>query len=254
MESFELIAFDVDGTLTSSKMPLDSEMARLLCDLSLQKKIAATSGASFGQFEKQFLPYLSCGSESLRNLYLLPTNGASLYQYGDDGHSWRAMYDHTLSESEKKEIFEGFEKAFKNTHFKKTEIIYGVLLEDRGSQITFSGLGSTAPLSLKEEWDLERTKRTPIANELRIVLPGYSISIGGTTSIDVTKKGIDKAYGLKSLMKYLNLSKEKVLYVGDALFPGGNDAVVIPVGVTCQPVKNLEETKRLIRSLLLKMA
>jgi len=81
-------------------------------------------------------------------------------------------------------------------------------------------------------------------------LPGFSMRIGGTTSIEVTKAGIDKAYGLKKLMERAGVSKEKILYVGDKLFKGGNDAPVLTLGIECRTVTNPEETKKIIMKLL----
>src|SRR3546814_18248596 len=56
-----------------------------------------------------------------------------------------------------------------------------------------------APLDAKERWDPDFAKRQVIQADLRRRLPGLSITLGGTTSIDVTRKGVDKAYGLRRL-------------------------------------------------------
>jgi len=256
MESAELIAFDLDQTLTESKSPLDGEMSSLLCSLLKIKKIAVTSGASFSQFENQFLGNLSCPPENFKNLYLLPTNGASLYEYDPSfigaGGNWRQIYHEELAENEKKDIFDAFEKSLAEGGYRKPDKIYGALIEDRDSQVTFSGLGSEAPLSLKREWDPDFKKREKIAVILRGRLPSFAVSVGGATSIDVTKKGIDKAYGLKKLTERLNLEPERVLFVGDALFPGGNDSSVVSLGVKTVSVSDpgIGDTKGFIRNLL----
>ena len=127
---------------------------------------------------------------------------------------------------------------------------YGPLLEDRQSQITFSALGQMAPIELKASWDSSQQKRQAIVQGLKRLLPEFSIKIGGSTSIDVTKQGIDKAFGLKYLTNYLKLSLGQVLYVGDALFSGGNDEPLLKLGVACQSVASITATKNLIRQLL----
>jgi len=247
MKSVEMIAFDLDQTLTESKAPLDGEMSRLLCGLLKIKKVAVISGASFKQFENQFLKHFSCAPENLENLFLLPTNGAILYEHKG---GWRSVYQHELSQAEKKKIFEAFEKTFAETEFKLAKKIYGELIEDRGTQVTFSGLGSEAPLALKEAWDSDHTKRKVLADTLRINLPDFSVSIGGATSIDITRKGVDKASGVGGLMRRLGLLNKQVLYVGDALFPGGNDASLLSLGIFCASVSGVNDTKKLIRDII----
>ncbi|MCH8889020.1 HAD hydrolase family protein, partial [Patescibacteria group bacterium] len=74
--------------------------------------------------------------------------------------------------------------------------------------------------------------------------------IGGTTSIDVTKKGIDKAYGIQKIEKSLNIRRDNMLFIGDAVFPGGNDYSVKEAGVKTIQVSGPEETKEIIRELL----
>lgn len=250
MKSAEVIVFDLDQTLTESKAPLDLEMSALLGELLKVKKVAVISGASYEQFEKQFLKHLSPTPEILKNLYLLPTNGASLYEYRS---GWEIVYHHELSEKDKKKIFETFEEVFAEIGFEKPKIIYGRLIEDRGAQITFSGLGSEAPLSIKEKWDKDFSKRKILAESLQRKLPEFSIGIGGATSIDVTLKGINKAYGLKELMRYLGYGEGQVFYIGDAFFPGGNDSSVISLDIPYQSVEGkVENTKKIIRRIISK--
>ncbi|OHA01155.1 MAG: hypothetical protein A3C11_03330 [Candidatus Sungbacteria bacterium RIFCSPHIGHO2_02_FULL_49_12] len=249
VRSPDIICFDIDDTLAESKSPLDFEMASLICQLLESKKVAVISGGAFGQFQKQILNHLTCGKEYLKNLYLLPTNGAILYEYHN---GWREVYCHEFTPAEKQAVFDAFEKALPEAGFQKPDPLYGVLLEDRRTQITFSALGSEAPLFLKKTWDPDHTKRERIVALLRQYLPDFSVSIGGTTSIDVTRKGIDKAYGLGQLMGLLGESPQQMVYVGDALFPGGNDASVVSLGVHSVSVADpgITDTKQLILQLL----
>ena len=248
MESAKIVAFDLDQTLAESKMPLDAEMGALLCALLAVKKVAVISGASFAQFQKQFLGNLSCSEGALANLYLLPTNGASLYTYAN---GWTCTYENNLTPEEKQKIFDAFEKVFTAAGFIRPEKLYGTLIEDRGTQLTFSGLGSEAPLALKEGWDPRHEKRDILTAALRKELPGFTVSIGGATSIDVTREGIDKAFGLTELLHTLGYTTKEAFYVGDALFPGGNDASVIPLGIPYKYVEGgVEDTKKFLRDFL----
>jgi HAD superfamily hydrolase (TIGR01484 family) len=243
----KLIIFDLDDTLSLSKTPISHPMTNLLSSLLQQKKVAITSGASFAQFEKQLLTHLSCTDEQLANLYLLPTDGGSFYIYKE---GWKEIYKEILSETEKQKIITAFEQAFAETGIEKSNNPAGNLFDDRGSQITFSALGIDAALEQKRLWDPEHTKRKQIIAVLTKLLPNYAISVAGTTSIDVTKAGIDKAYGIKQLLTYTNVPLKEAVYVGDALFEGGNDAVVIPLGIAIVTVNGPKETATYIESIL----
>lgn len=252
--AFELIAFDIDGTLTVSKSPLednpliDTDMSDLLDKLLGKYKVAIISGASMKQFESQILAHLTKDVRKLKNLYLLPTNGTTLCTYKEE--AWQCPPVNALTDKEKQEIYEAFNKMFEEVGFKIPEHIYGEIVEDRGSQITFSAFGQKAPIEIKEAWDKDHQKREQMVSALKKYLPDFTSHIGGTTSIDVTRKGVDKAYGLRELLKYLNLPRENLLYVGDELYPDGNDAPALEVAGECQTVKGPEETKKVILELL----
>jgi hydroxymethylpyrimidine pyrophosphatase-like HAD family hydrolase len=76
------------------------------------------------------------------------------------------------------------------------------------------------------------------------------VKIGGTTTIDVTKHGINKAYGVRQLAAHLSLPLESMLYVGDELRPGGNDDVVKLSGIPTRAVTGPDETLAVIEELL----
>jgi len=148
---------------------------------------------------------------------------------------------------EKQNIISSLEKAVGVAGF-KVEKVWGEVIEDRGSQITFSALGQQAPLEEKDKWDSDFAKRKKIKAILDTFIPEFSVRIGGATSIDVTKPGIDKAYGIRKLRDLLSISLKEMIYVGDALFVGGNDYPAEEAGVVCISVRGPNETKMRYRS------
>jgi len=74
--------------------------------------------------------------------------------------------------------------------------------------------------------------------------------MGGATSIDITKPGIDKAYGVRKLRDILGISLREMIVVGDAMFPGGNDYPAEQAGVIAIPVRGPEDTKRVIQAIV----
>jgi len=241
----KLIVFDLDGTLAESKSPIDTEMATLLHDLLGIMKVAVISGGDWPQFDKQVLSKIP-HDERLPNLSILPTCGTKFYKFSED---WKKIYSEDFSKDENEKIVDSLKKALEEVNF-KIEKVWGEAIEDRGSQITFSALGQQAPLEEKIKWDPDFTKRKKIKAILDTSIPGFSVRMGGATSIDITKPGIDKAYGIRKLHDTLGIAINDMIFVGDALFPGGNDYPAEQVGVVSIRVKNSHESKRVIEAII----
>jgi phosphomannomutase len=240
-----LIVFDLDGTLAPSKAALDGEMAQLVGRLLVVIKVAIISGGDFPQFDAQVLGHLPSGS-NLSNLSLLPTSGTKFFQYRD---GWQKLYSDDLSENDKQKIEKSLEDAVAQSGF-QPEQSWGERIEDRGTQITYSALGQEAPLAEKAKWDPDFAKRKQIKAILDKLLPEFSVRLGGTTSIDVTRPGIDKGYGIRKLRDVLGVPIAQMLFVGDAIFPGGNDYPALQAGAESIEVRGPDETKVVIETII----
>lgn len=236
-----LFAFDLDGTLAESKQPLDDAMAAALARLLNLAEVAVISGGDWPQFERQIADRLRAETRR-EGLWLMPTTGTKLYRY--DGR-WRAVYAELFDDAEKGHIRAAFDQALAAARLPE-ERIWGDRLEDRGSQFTFSGLGQAAPLEAKAAWDPDRAKRTVLQSELQRLLPELSIRLGGTTSIDVTRPGTDKAYALRRLVQESGIPLSEMLFFGDALYLGGNDRPALDAGVEAIQVRDSQETRTAI--------
>lgn len=240
-----VVVFDLDGTLAESKVNIDSEMESLLSRLLVGHKMAIIGGASFEQMKSQ----LPEGISKNGNLLLLPLGGGSFYRYQND--SWQEVYKHELSLLQRKAIGEAFARTLLELGYVQPEKTYGIIIEDRGSQMTWSGLGQQASLAEKEKWNQEENGlRLLIVSKLKEYLPDMEAKVAGLTSVDVTLKGIDKKFGIEQAIKYLNVSKTDVLFFGDAFEPEGNDYPALEAGVVCFKVDSIEETKKAIEYLL----
>lgn len=241
----KLIVFDLDGTLAESKSSLDAEMSSLLYDLLGIVRVAVISGGDWPQFETQLLSNLP-RDERLLNLSLLPTCGTKFFRYAG---VWQKLYSEDFTADEKQKIVGSLNEALGAADY-QVDKVWGEVIEDRGSQITFSALGQQAPLAEKNKWDPGFAKRTKIKGILDTLIPEFSVKMGGATSIDVTKPGIDKAYGIGKLRDILAISLQEMIYVGDALFPGGNDYPVEEAGVVSIPVGGLDDTKLVTKAII----
>jgi HAD superfamily hydrolase (TIGR01484 family) len=241
----KLIVFDLDGTLAQSKSSLDNEMAGLLGALLNVAKVAVISGGNWPQFEKQLLANLP-HDERLRSLSLLPTCGTKFYRY--EG-AWQLLYEENFGAEEKTKIIHALQRVIDSSGL-KPERVWGEVIEDRGSQITFSALGQGAPLAAKRQWDPDFAKRQAMKTRLEALIPEFTVRLGGTTSVDVTKAGIDKAYGIQKLRDVLEIAILEMVFIGDAVFPGGNDYPAKQAGVESIQVRDPEETKRVIEAII----
>lgn len=244
-----LVAFDLDGTLAESKQPLSSDMGALLGRLLERMPVAVMSGAGFPQYEKQFFPGLPAQTR-LERLYLFPDSAAQCFTYRTG--TWQPAYDQSFSKEERERILTTLKSALAEVGLaEEPHPVWGSRIEDRGAEIAFSPLGQEAPLAEKEQWhaahnDLRRALRDTLATDL----PECAVATGGLTTIDITRKGVDKAYGILELERIAAVPISEMLYVGDALEEGGNDRAVMRSGVCTRAVADPAETALLIKEIL----
>lgn len=240
-----LIVFDLDGTLAESKSVIDPEMAGLIHSLLGVLNVAVISGGDWPQFQQQLLANLPSQAR-LTNLSILPTTGTKFFTYVSD---WKKLYSEDLTDDEKEKIAGALNQAIQSSDLLNAKT-WGQQIEDRGTQITLSALGQQAPLEAKNQWDPDFAKRKAMKTRLESLIPEFNVRLGGTTSVDVTKHGIDKAYGIHKLRDILGIAIEEMIFVGDALFPGGNDYPAKEAGVVSIQVRDPDETKRVIEAIL----
>jgi len=253
----KLVMFDLDGTLTVSKQPLTSEMAGLLTKLLAETRVAIVSGGALPQYLTQVVARLPTDA-NLANLYILPTSGSALYEYKNSDPStklsagWSKVYEERIPEADAKKIETAAREGAEATGLIDFSTpSWGERIEYRGSQVTLSALGQEAPPEEKAKWDPDKSKRLKIREEIAKRLPpGYSAAMGGATSIDITKTGIDKGYGIHQLCERLHIAESDALYVGDQLVAGGNDEAVFRTATATHAVASLEDTEAFIRDLL----
>lgn len=244
-----LIAFDLDGTLSESKQPLDNNMAAALAGLLNVAEVAVISGGDWPQFEKQVVGRLPEQANHSR-LWIMPTTGAKLYRYREAG--WQQVYANRFDRNARNEIIAQIDKAVAEVGL-DVERRWGRQIEDRETQLTFSALGQEAPLTAKKAWDPDLAKRKKMQTLLRQALPNLSVNIGGSTSIDITEKGVDKGYALARLAQESEVPLSEMLFVGDAVYPGGNDYPAKLAGVDTIAVRDVDETRAIISAITLWM-
>ena len=252
----KLIAFDLDGTLAPSKSTLPPRMADLLNQLLEKFQVCVISGGKYELFQRQVLSQLTDSPELLKKLHLMPTSGTRYLNYNTKKNDWDLQYAEDFTQAEKDEIIKALAEGMEESGY-KVEKTYGETIEDRDSQITLSIMGQeiVAELGeegvhLKEAWDPTGSKKMEIRAIVAPKIPNFEVRAAGATSIDVTKPGVDKAYGMNKLMAATGLQKSDILFLGDKIVEGGNDFAVQQMGIDCISVRNWEDTSYAVEGII----
>lgn len=220
--------FDMDKTVAPARQPILAEMHSLLT--SLPHSIIIVSGQEVPKIEWQ-----SNNLESIR----LGQNGNHAVDL--DGTE---LWNIPLSEEHQQEIL---------NHI---ELLRGLIdhemrdewtpIENRGSQITFSPIGNTAPVDIKMAYDPDRKKRDALIEKIPFVSDELIVKIGGSTSFDYIHKDRHKGTNVAKLISHKGWDKDECVYFGDGLFPGGNDEAVIGI-IDTHPVNDHLHTYELLQ-------
>ena len=247
----KIVAFDLDGTLAVSKMPITKDMADILKQLAKEKIVVVISGGSFKQFQSQFLPPFNDGDFMMtfnHNLILLPTSGSQRYEYDQEKKDWQLTDKEPLDGAVKDRAIKLLQEVIDSGLYQIPANPVGSIIEDRDTQITFTPNGQQAPIEVKRLWDPDRKKREKIKEMLAPKLPEVDILINGSSSIDILAKGFNKAVGLERLLSKLSLQKSDMIFIGDAVFPSGNDYSVFEAGIETIAVKGPDETASIVKN------
>ena len=249
----KLLAFDIDLTLSPPKQPITEDIAGLITPCLDHFEICAISGQRFEQFEIQIIgPLQNTSPNQLRHLHLLPAQGTQYYRHSVSTQKWVQIYNHALADDKVARIFKVLEYAARKTgYWEQDKLADGdCIIENRLSQVTFSGIGQKATVADKKAWDPDCKKREAIVEICRELEPEFNYAIGGATSIDTTVSGMNKGSGLQNLLLELGMEKEDILFFGDMTQPGGNDYPVIQAGIDTITVRNPEDTAYALRGIL----
>lgn len=235
-----LVAFDLDDTLAPSKAPLPEPVREALVRLLEVVPVCVISGGQIDQFRAQVVQRLgSLAPDQADHLHLMPTCGTQYWRLTDGQLS--RVYSEDLTEPEKQAAMQALEQESRRQGL-WAETTWGPAIEDRGSQITYSALGQQAPLAEKTAWDPDGAKKNALRAAVQQRVPDLEVRSGGSTSVDVTRRGIDKAYGMRRLAELTGIALTDMLFVGDRLDPDGNDYPVKALGVPTRAVTGWEQT------------
>lgn len=236
------IFFDLDGTLTRSRSLMTDAHQELFRKLCHEKDVVVVTGGQLSQIQNQ-IPASFDGE-----YFVLSQSG-----------------NHAIAKNGEILWSERFTPEQKAGILALVQTIHGDvalpvkdendLVEDRGSQISYSLIGHHEDTGKKEAFDPGAAKRLALlwkykeaVEALRVL--GADVRPGGTTTFDFTVAGKHKGFNILRLIEHEGWKKEDCLYIGDALFEGGNDETVIGV-ISTYAVKNPDETFNFVKANLL---
>jgi phosphomannomutase len=239
----KVIIADVDETLCESCQVITPEMAAQVNKLISQ---GHSFGVTSGTDAKELQRMVSSGVT--QEHHILGNSGTNYIRVGDDG-STEQVYTHSLCEEDKMELRNAFEKLITHANLVSMTSKDDQIL-DRNSQMTLSVIGRNAPLEIKKALDPDGKKRIEWIEFIKqhVDETKYDFKAGGTTSIDVTQKGLNKRTGILKFAKHHGIELQEILYLGDRMYPGGNDFEASKV-VDCFAVKNTQDALEKLRIL-----
>ena len=241
------IFVDLDEQLVARFESPSPEMVDKLLAVLDRMPTSIITGRDFPWMARDFLPQIA-RSPHIDRFYVFPEGAAQClqYQHGE----WREIYTEHLTDEERQKICTAIEKAVQESAVLEGLPRFGEQLVQKKAMVAFAALGMQVPPDLKYSWDPGNVRRAKLHGAITALLPDYDVVMGGATSVDVTKKGINKAGGVRWLAEHLSIAPPDMLYIGDALFPGGNDYVVIQTGITTRSTGSPAETLKIIDEVL----
>lgn len=207
-----IFLFDVDGTLTPSRLKIEESMINLLKLIKKKVFIGYVGGSDYKKQKEQL-------EESINIFdYSFPENGLSFYR--NNILLNKILIIDVIGETIYKKLINRVLNLLSEIDIPKKR---GTFIEYRDSMINISPIGRNCSQEEREEflkYDIINNIRKNLVDILKKEFSKYDIhfSIGGQISIDVFPIGWDKRFCLNYLEDF-----NKIYFFGDMTKEGGND-------------------------------
>ena len=233
-----LIAFDLDGTLTQHKSPLEAQNRAVLDALSRRYRLVMVGAGAAVRIFHQMGEY---------PIDIIGNYGLQWGRYCRQTRQMVIVRDLRLpcDRQEMQKRVERLRKLLGCTAFAGEMVEY----HDSGC-VTIPLLGTAAGLEAKLRFDPDRRLRRQMYPAVAEAFPEYSVFVGGSSSFDLAPRPYDKYYALDEYCRQLGLSHAQAAYVGDDYGPGGNDESVWRSDFSFFPVEDYRRLPQALRTLL----
>ena len=212
-----IFIFDVDGTLTPSRLPMTKEFQKFFKEWIKKNKFYLVTGSDLPKLQEQMCFYdieaegifTCCGNQFWKPDPSIVNTSAEL------------IYDNKFEMTNK--LKSSLEVMLMSSQYPHR---YGNHIEDRGSMVNFSIVGRNCNQEQREhffKWDNEKSERKIIANAIKEKFPDLDAVLGGQISIDIYPKGKDKSQILDIIEQERLVKPDEYIFIGDRTKKGGND-------------------------------
>ena len=238
----KIFIFDIDGTLTPSRLRMTEEFAKFFDKWSEKNKYYLVTGSDLDKTKEQLpIAYID------RAEAIFTCCGNQMWR--DD----ELIYNNKFTPP--KDLIESLEtKVLKSEYPNRC----GNHIEDRGSMVNFSVVGRDCTQEQREdyfEWDKAMGERNIMCMEIKGTYPGIDAVVGGQISIDIYPRGNDKSQVLNIIEQERLVPPSEYIFIGDGIENGGNDyplAELMDNTEICDwyHTKGWEHTKEILESLI----
>ena len=233
--------FDLDNTLTPSKALILPEHAPILKRLTEVADVIVVSGHGEKDIRKHLTPALE------GTYHILGQNGN--FAETRDG---KKLWNRSLTQTQKDATLAFIATARARLNYTVKD--ENDIIDDRDSQIAYSLIGHHEDPETKKNFDPKHEIRLGLLRDMAddveaLRQADVEVRSGGTTVLDFFALGKNKGYNVAHYIEAMQWDKDECLYMGDALFPGGNDETVIGV-IQTQAVSGPDDTFSFIKKML----
>jgi len=235
-----IFIFDIDGTLTPSRLRMTKEFAKFFDKWSSKNKYYLVTGSDLDKTKEQLpIAYID------RAEAIFTCCGNQMWR--DD----ELIYNNKFTPP--KDLIKYLERKVLKSEYPNR---CGNHIEDRGSMVNFSVVGRDCTQEQREdyfEWDKAMGERNIMCMEIKGTYPGVDAVVGGQISIDIYPKGMDKSQVLEHIEKRHSVGE--IIFIGDGIENGGNDyplAHLMDNITDCDwyHTKGWEHTKEILENLI----
>ena len=207
----KLIAFDLDGTLTQHKTPLDPVNRAVLERLREKYRLLMVGAGGVRRIFNQLggFPMDIIGNYGLQEGRYDPAAGDIVLVRDVTVDCDRESVDRRMTALRRRFGYEAY--TGENVEFHPS------------GSVTLPMLGTRAQAADKLAFDPDRSKRRAILPAVQEAFPEYITFVGGSSSFDLAPRPYDKYFALSRYCAEHGIDHGEVIYCGDDYGPGGND-------------------------------
>ena len=215
MSNIKLIAFDLDGTLSQHKTPLEPRHRETLYRLREKYSLVMVGAGQCNRIFNQMEHF---------PIDIIGNYGMQYARYDAATDSLIPVYD-IREEKVERAVIEARATAIREkygfTEFSGENMEYHI-----SGCLTLPLLGTKAQAADKLAFDPDRSRRRAFYDDVVATFPEYNVFVGGSSSFDMAPRPYNKYFALDKYCAERGIAHDEVIFVGDDYGLGGNDESV----------------------------